>query len=248
MGMMGLNEKIFQCDSEISYERKHQATLHHNISKCDAAVLRGKSRYFRYEEARQYASDNGLTGPKSDNEADVPEKMYVILLDDGRSNLLTQKDEFQALKCIRSGAYLNACPVYKNVCGYAYTSTYYTGAIGSVLTQFYNGFKAFWHLSFASTLCGRCIEVCPVKILLHEILLFNRKRKEEEVGDNLSWSFGMNASGFAFAKRRRLDRLSGRLNRRLAQLGPIILGEHKDIPKLADQSFSELYREINHKL
>ena len=182
-----------------------------------------------------------LTGPKSENENDGPEKMYVILLDNGRSKLLAEKEEWQALKCIRCGACLNACPIYKNVGGYTYASTY-TGPIGSVLTPFYSGFREFGHLSFASTLCGRCTEVCPVKIPLHELLLLNRKRKVEE-GDKPSWRFGMKAYGYTFARRRRLDRFSGWWKRRLAKLNPNILGEHKDNPKFANKSFSELYSE-----
>lgn len=185
-----------------------------------------------------------LTGPKTANETDGPEKMYVILLDNGRSKLLAEKEEWKALKCIRCGACLNACPVYKNVGGFTYASTY-TGPIGSVLTPFYSGFKEFGHLSFASTLCGRCTEVCPVKIPLHELLLLNRKRKVEETGDKLMWNVGMKAFGYAFAKRRRLDRLSGRWKRRLAKLSSNILGEHKDLPQFAGHSFSKLYRDNN---
>lgn len=185
-----------------------------------------------------------ITGPRSSNETDGPEKMYVILLDNGRSDLLADKDAWQALKCIRCGACLNACPIYRNVGGYTYASTY-TGPIGSVLTPFYSGFREFGHLSYASTLCGRCSEVCPVKIPLHELLLFNRKRKMEESGDKLSWNLGMKAYGFAFAKRRRLDMLNGRWKRKLAKLNSNILGEHKEFPIFADHSFSKLYR--NHK-
>jgi L-lactate dehydrogenase complex protein LldF len=166
--------------------------------------------------------------------------MYVILLDNGRSKLLAEKEEWQALKCIRCGACLNACPIYKNVGGYTYASTY-TGPIGSVLTPFYSGFKEFGHLSFASTLCGRCTEVCPVKIPLHELLLLNRKRKVEE-GDKPSWRFGMKAYGYTFARRRRLDRFSGWWKRRLAKLNPNILGEQKEVPQFADHSFSKIYK------
>lgn len=85
------------------------------------------------------------------------------------------------------------------------------------------------------------------KIFQRELLLLNPRRKVEEAGDNFVWSFGMKASGYAFAKRRCLDRLNGRWKRRLAKLSPNIPGGQKDVPQFADQSFSELYREINHK-
>jgi L-lactate dehydrogenase complex protein LldF len=181
-----------------------------------------------------------VCGPKNERESDGPEKMYVILLDNGRSNLLKYGEEWQALKCIRCGACLNACPVYKNVGGYTYGSVY-TGPIGSVLTPFYSGFKDFGHLSDACTVCGRCSEVCPVKIPLHELLLLNRKRKVEEAGEKPLWNLGMAAYGYVFSKRSRLDLVNGRWKRRLAKLNRNILGEHKEFPQFSDQSFSQLW-------
>ena len=179
-----------------------------------------------------------LFGPKNEHEADGPEKMYVILLDNGRSKLLAEEEAWQALKCIRCGACLNACPVYKSVGGYTYGSVY-TGPIGSVLTPFYSGFKEFGHLSDACTVCGRCSEVCPVKIPLHELLLLNRKRKVEETGEKTLWKLGMATFGYVFSSRRRLDLVNGRWKRRLAKLNRHILGEHKEFPRFADQSFSQ---------
>lgn len=179
-----------------------------------------------------------VCGPKSPQESDGPEKMYVILLDNGRSKLLKYGEEWQALKCIRCGACLNACPVYKSVGGYTYGSVY-TGPIGSVLTPFYSGFKEFGHLSDACTVCGRCSEVCPVKIPLHELLLLNRKRKVEETGEKTLWKLGMATFGYVFSSRRRLDLVNGRWKRRLAKLNRHILGEHKEFPRFADQSFSQ---------
>jgi L-lactate dehydrogenase complex protein LldF len=183
-----------------------------------------------------------LSGPKRNTEDDGPEKMYVILLDNGRSRLLAEKEEWEALKCIRCGACLNACPVYKNVGGYTYASTY-TGPIGSVITPFYDGFREFGHLSFASTLCGRCTEVCPVKIPLHGLLILNRKKKVDEAGDKLSWKLGIKALGFAYSKRQRLDFFHGRTKRRLIKMAGNILGNKKELPAIADQSFSALWKQ-----
>jgi L-lactate dehydrogenase complex protein LldF len=186
-----------------------------------------------------------LLGPKKDGEKDGPEKMYVILLDNGRSNLLLQEEEWQALKCIRCGACLNACPVYKNVGGYTYASTY-TGPIGSVLTPFYSGFKEFGHLSSASSICGRCTEVCPVKIPLHELLLLNRRRKVEEAGESIGWNLGMKAYGYVFSRRKRLDLISGRIKRRLIKLAGSPLGSQKEMPPFAPHSFSQSWKN-NHQ-
>lgn len=123
-----------------------------------------------------------ITGPKQVNETDGPEDMYVILLDNGRTNILANEKARESLYCIRCGACLNACPVYKNIGGHAYQSTY-SGPIGSVITPHLKGMSEWKHLSYASSLCGNCTEVCAVKINLHELLLENRHEAVDE-GDS----------------------------------------------------------------
>lgn len=113
-----------------------------------------------------------FTGPRQADETDGPDEMYVILLDNGRTNLL-RKEVRESMYCIRCGSCLNACPVYKNVGGHTYGTTY-SGPIGSVITPHLKGMSDFKHLSYASSLCGNCTEVCPVKINIHEMLLENR--------------------------------------------------------------------------
>lgn len=120
-----------------------------------------------------------FTGPRQDNEVDGPEKMIVILLDNGRTTVYKDDEAYESLACIRCGACLNGCPVYKAIGGYTYDTTY-SGPIGSVLTPFLRGFRDFSHLSFASSLCGKCVEVCPVKIPLTDILLSNRRKAVEQ--------------------------------------------------------------------
>jgi L-lactate dehydrogenase complex protein LldF len=120
-----------------------------------------------------------VTGPKQENETDGPEEMYVILLDNGRTNILQNPKQRESLYCIRCGACLNACPIYKNIGGHAYGVTY-SGPIGSVITPHLQGLDDFKHLSYASSLCGNCTEVCAVKINLHELLLENRHESVEE--------------------------------------------------------------------
>lgn len=126
-----------------------------------------------------------IAGPKQANETDGPEDMIVILLDNGRTNLLANKTAREALYCIRCGACLNACPVYKNIGGHAYDTTY-SGPIGKVITPYLKGLDEYKHLSYASSLCGNCTEVCPVRINLHELLLDNRH--EAVVQGNSSFS------------------------------------------------------------
>jgi L-lactate dehydrogenase complex protein LldF len=120
-----------------------------------------------------------ICGPRQAGETDGPEEMYVILLDNGRTNILKNPVQRESLYCIRCGACLNACPVYKNIGGHTYGATY-SGPIGSVITPHLQGMADFKHLSFASSLCGNCTEVCAVKINLHELLLENRKESVEE--------------------------------------------------------------------
>ena len=119
-----------------------------------------------------------LSGPRQAGETDGPEDMYVILLDNGRTDLLANAKSREALYCIRCGSCLNACPIYKNIGGHAYDTTY-SGPIGSVITPHLRGMHDYKHLSYASSLCGNCTEVCPVKINLHELLLENRKEAVE---------------------------------------------------------------------
>lgn len=133
-----------------------------------------------------------LSGPKRREEADGPEEMYVILLDNGRTKLLSDSKAREALYCIRCGACLNACPVYKNIGGHTYNTTY-SGPIGSVITPHLKDVSTYNHLSFASSLCGRCTEVCPVKINIHELLLYNRKLAVQQKNSSLSETIGWKA-------------------------------------------------------
>lgn len=138
-----------------------------------------------------------ITGPRQPGEVDGPEEMYVILLDNGRTDLLSNAKAREALYCIRCGACLNACPVYKNIGGHAYDTTY-SGPIGSVITPHLRGMHDYKHLSYASSLCGNCTEVCPVKINIHELLLENRRESvvagESEFAEKFAWKMWKNAS------------------------------------------------------
>ena len=115
-----------------------------------------------------------IGGPRKSNEIDGPEEFHVVLLDNGRSELLADVEQRDVLHCIRCGACLNVCPVFRTVGGHTYGTTY-PGPIGSVLTPHLRGIDEFHHLSYASSLCGACTDACPVKIDLHHHLLENRR-------------------------------------------------------------------------
>ena len=131
-----------------------------------------------------------FTGPRQPGETDGPEEMYVILLDNGRTNLYARPEVREGLYCIRCGSCLNACPIYKNVGGHTYAATY-SGPIGSVISPHLSGLPDYKHLSYASSLCGACTAACPVKINLHEMLLENRHIAAEEglngKAENIAW-------------------------------------------------------------
>lgn len=182
-----------------------------------------------------------LTGPKRQNESNGPEKMVVVLLDNKRSEIANEKEHYKALKCIRCGACLNACPIYKNVGGYTYNTTY-SGPIGSVITPFFKGFEEYNHLSFACTVCGACSEVCPVKIPLHDLLLLNRKKGVEQNLEKVSWNAGMKAYEWAFKKRKNLDMVNGKIKNTLVKANKNILGEEKEFPAFAENSFSKNWK------
>src|SRR5664279_3662576 len=138
-----------------------------------------------------------VSGPTPPGEYDGPEEMYVILLDNGRTNMLANIKLRESLYCIRCGACLNACPVYKNIGGHAYGTTY-SGPIGAVITPHLKGLNDWKHLSYASSLCGNCTEVCAVKINLHELLLENRNEAVESgyvsFGEKFAWRVWKRAS------------------------------------------------------
>lgn len=137
-----------------------------------------------------------ISGPRQSNETDGPEEMIVILLDNGRTELLHPRTR-ESLYCIRCGACLNACPVYKNIGGHAYGTTY-SGPIGSVITPQLKEMEDWKHLSYASSLCGNCTEVCAVKINLHELLLYNRYEAVasgySSLSERLAWKVWRTAS------------------------------------------------------
>lgn len=111
------------------------------------------------------------SGPRRQGHPDGPEEMHVVLLDNGRSRVL-ERGYADALLCIRCGACVNECPVYREIGGHAYGRTAYSGPIGAVVTPLLaEDMRAARELPYASSLCGACLEVCPAKIDLPRLLL-----------------------------------------------------------------------------
>jgi L-lactate dehydrogenase complex protein LldF len=183
-----------------------------------------------------------ITGPRQDGETDGPDEMYVILLDNGRTNILANEKTRESLYCIRCGACLNACPVYKNIGGHSYETTY-SGPIGAVITPHLKQMDEWKHLSYASSLCGNCTEVCAVKINLHELLLENRHEAVDE-----GYSRFAERTGWKFWKQAMLRRsLMNMGNARIKNwvVNSLLKGwkEHRSEIKFPKKSFNQLWKE-----
>jgi len=183
-----------------------------------------------------------ITGPRFPGECDGPEEMIVILLDNGRTNVLKDEKQRESLYCIRCGACLNACPIYKNIGGHAYGATY-SGPIGSVITPHMQGMEDFKHLSFASSLCGNCTEVCPMKINLHELLLENRMQSVEEghvtFTEKIAWKFWK----IAMMNRSLLNKAGEKIKNKVAKKGMKAWSEQRSEINFSPKSFNQLWKE-----
>jgi len=124
-----------------------------------------------------------LTGPRQTGDRDGPDEFHLVLLDNGRSRVLATPFR-ESLQCIRCGACLNACPVYRRIGGHAYGGVY-SGPIGSILTPLYDSVAENPHLPHASSLCGACQAACPVKINIPHMLIGLRELQTHEKGKSL---------------------------------------------------------------
>ncbi|HTL18185.1 MAG TPA: LutB/LldF family L-lactate oxidation iron-sulfur protein, partial [Patescibacteria group bacterium] len=189
-------------------------------------------------------------GPRQAGEVDGPDEYHVILLDNRRTELLADAEQRDALHCIRCGACLNVCPIFRNIGGHTYGTTY-SGPIGSVLTPHLRSLQEWKHLSFASSLCGACTETCPVKINLHHHLLHNRRnacRQKPSTSEKLAFhlfAFVVNRPwAYAFSKRaaRLLQKVHPLVKR--TRFDPARAWTRtRELPPVARQSFKEFWRQ-----
>src|SRR6185437_5150487 len=183
-----------------------------------------------------------ICGPRQPGENDGPDEMYVIFLDNNRTDILASERQRESLYCIRCGACLNACPVYKNIGGHSYGTTY-TGPIGSVITPNMNGLEENKHLSFASSLCGACTEVCPVKINLHELLLVNRKESVEQgmtsFSEKMAWKIWKTTS----LKRGLMNMGNGGLKTKVVNMLFKDWDKHHAPLEFSKKTFNEMWKE-----
>jgi L-lactate dehydrogenase complex protein LldF len=194
-----------------------------------------------------------ITGPRRPGELDGPEEFHLVVLDNGRSRILGGPLR-ESLFCIRCGACLNACPIYRNIGGHAYGGVY-AGPIGAVLTPLYDGLAANHHLPHASSLCGACQAACPVKIAIPELLIQLREQLRHEPGqlgrlESLAyraWARAMRSPRLYRLATWLATRTVGRFARGgwLRRLPGALHGwtQHRDFPAPAPQRFRDWWDE-----
>ncbi|MCU0421486.1 MAG: LUD domain-containing protein [Bacteroidia bacterium] len=195
-----------------------------------------------YGTGQQLTGYNTVVGPKTSNEIDGPAEFIVLLVDNGRSNLLAQHDQRQALGCIKCGACHQVCPVFHQIGGHAYgVST--NGPIGAVTAQYLSNHDEHKHLSFASPLCGKCTDICPVKIDIHNHLTRNRR-------DTTQKNLIKNSEKLMWYSWKKFMLSRKNMNKGQTIKSLMIKGFFKSswgndrlFPTLAEKSFNQLWRE-----
>ncbi|MBX4147765.1 LutB/LldF family L-lactate oxidation iron-sulfur protein [Paenibacillus lautus] len=269
IGMTGCNFAIAETGSMVLFENEGNARMVTTVPKTQITLMGMERIIPSWADLEVMATllprsatgqkltvyMSGISGPKRELDADGPDEMHIIIIDNGRSLQLGDPEFQELLNCIRCGACLNACPVYRHIGGHAYGGTY-SGPIGAVLTPALNKNVAEWDdIANASSLCGACYEACPVKIPLHDMLVSLRRRKiEAGRGDKLE-AVGM--KGFSAimgnAKRYRSVVSLGKWGQKLVvrggeirtRIGPLKgWNSYRVTPSLPKQSFRDRWPEM----
>ena len=183
-----------------------------------------------------------ITGTKIDAGDEGPEELHIVILDNGRSRMLAHPVTRQSLACIRCGACLNACPVYQQIGGHAYGSVY-PGPIGAVITPQLIGIEKTAQLPYASSLCGACREVCPVKIDIPRLLLHLRAEVATSPRGNAAerMVFKVWAKVMMSPTLYKLGSLAGRMMQRVMPLSRAWTSG-RDLRPIERQSFRDLWK------
>ncbi|MFD0714080.1 LutB/LldF family L-lactate oxidation iron-sulfur protein [Paenibacillus sp. GCM10027626] len=273
IGMTGCNFAIAETGSMVLFENEGNARMVSTVPKTQITLMGMERIIPSWSDLEVMATllprsatgqkitvyMSGITGPKRADDADGPEEMHIIIVDNGRSLQLGDPEFQELLNCIRCGACLNACPVYRHIGGHAYGGTY-SGPIGAVLTPSLKKNVAEWDdIANASSLCGACYEACPVKIPLHDMLIYLRRRKVEGGYGNKLEGAGM--KGFAAVmgdmKRFRSVIKLGQLGQRLVvrnggisiKLGPLKgWNTYRVAPSLSKKSFRQQWKTMEEEI
>ncbi len=274
LGISGVNFAVAETGTVVVVENEGNARLTTSLPKVHVAVmgmekvipdlealavlLKVLARSATGQKMSSYVS--AITGPRREGEEDGPEAFHLVVLDNGRSRLLADPELRESLACIRCGACLNVCPVYRYAGGHSY-GWVYSGPIGAVITPTLVGREQAAQLPFASSLCGACRDVCPVRIDLPRMLLAQRSKIAAESPEKRGERFAVRlyATAMASAVRYRwagralrlLSRLFGARNGRRAEGAPskwwrppFMQGwtRTRDFPAPAAESFRERWQ------
>ncbi|WP_055108076.1 LutB/LldF family L-lactate oxidation iron-sulfur protein [Paenibacillus ihumii] len=273
LGITGCNFAIAETGSMVLFENEGNARMVSTVPRTQITFMGMERIIPSFEDLEVMAtllprSATGqkltmymscISGPRRELDADGPDEMHIIIVDNGRSLQLGDPEFQELLNCIRCGACLNACPVYRHIGGHAYGGTY-SGPIGAVLTPALNGNVSEWNdIASASSLCGACYEACPVKIPLHDMLVSLRRRKVEQGQGNKLETAGMKGFAAVAANSKRFAAAV-----RAAQIGqkavvrdggiPLKLGplkgwnSYRIAPPVAKRTFRQRWAELEREL
>lgn len=267
MGLSGANFAVAETGSVVLVENEGNIRMCTTAPRVHVALVGIEKLIPRFEDLAVFlrllgrsgtgqkltAYTSILTGPRAPGE-DGPEEMHVVLVDNGRTHALADEKMREALYCIRCGACLNACPVYRKIGGHAY-GWVYSGPIGALITPEFQGLEKARELPFASSLCGACREVCPVRINIPDLLLHLRSQAQQTAAPESKPPRGERPSMRIFAAVMKRP-WAYRCGARLARLGQAIFArggwikkfpffpfsrwtDARDFPALAPRSFRE---------
>jgi L-lactate dehydrogenase complex protein LldF len=196
-----------------------------------------------HSNGQSMAACNSITfGPSTTGNG--PEQMYVILLDNNRSQLLAHETQRKVMSCIHCGACISICPVYKNIGGFSY-GTKHIGPVGTVMAPLMEGLEDYNYLNSACSLCGKCVDICPVKIPLDDLIIENRHLAIMEKTGSARYESLVKAMIWHCKTRKKMDGpLFFKKLEMKRLLGPL-WGEKRPMPEFATKSFSQQWRERN---
>ena len=278
LGISGVNFGVAETGTILILENEGNARLTTSLPPVHIALMGIEKVIPRYEHLDLFlkllprsgtgqlltAYQSILTGTRRADGDEGPEELHIVLMDNGRSRMLAHPTTRQSLACIRCGACLNACPVYQQVGGHAYGSVY-PGPIGAVISPQLFGLEESSQLPYASSLCGACREVCPVKIDIPELLLHLRSKVAEGEGGGGARKAGEKLSFNLYAGLMERPRLlgwatgAGRLAQRVLGVGERLGKQNavtsrlapplgawtawRDLRPLAPRSFRDLWKD-----
>lgn len=273
IGMTGCNFAVAETGSMVLFENEGNARMVSTVPKTQITLMGMERIIPTWSDLEVMATllprsatgqkltvyMSGISGPRRSEDADGPEEMHIIIVNNGRSLQLGDPEFQELLNCIRCGACLNACPVYRHIGGHAYGGTY-SGPIGAVLTPALNKNVAEWDdIANASSLCGACYEACPVKIPLHDMLVYLRRRKVEKGYSSVLEKLAMKGFAKMMADSKRFSSAL-----KLAKLGQVMVAKdgvirtklgplkgwnnYRVTPSLPKASFKEKWKTLEQEI